>query len=126
MRRWLKKTIETAKSLPTTIRMDDGGVLSASAVAHFNLVNTDEPRVEVVDTLGGFHEITGNLAIDAVMAYRPSLFEGKRMKWHRRAWLVHNLVGHPLMQVLALLGQKQMALKVHDATIPRPRLRSGN
>lgn len=33
-------------------------------------------------------------------------------------WAVHNLVGHPLMQIFSWLGMKDLAAKVHDATVP--------
>ena len=69
----------------------------------------------------GVDEVTGPDAIDVVMALRPSALEGRRMRHVRHAWAVHNLVGHPLMQLLAWLGQREWGLAVHDATVPRPR-----
>jgi hypothetical protein len=39
----------------------------------------------------------------------------------RRAWLVHNLLGHPVMQLLALLRLYRWAFWAHDATVPQPR-----
>lgn len=33
-------------------------------------------------------------------------------------WAVHNLIGHPLMEVLTWFGAKQLAKKVHDGTLP--------
>lgn len=43
-----------------------------------------------------------------------------RLRLAKRAWLVHNLVGHPLMQLLALFGCYRKAFAVHEATVPRP------
>ena len=60
-------------------------------------------------------------AIDAVMALRPSALEGKRLRWARHAWALHNLVGHPLLQLLVWLGQTKLGMAVHDGTVPRPR-----
>ena len=37
-------------------------------------------------------------------------------------WAVHNLVGHPLMQILTWLGKPELGVRVHDATTPRPDL----
>lgn len=59
-------------------------------------------------------------AIDLVMAIKPSSLEGKRLRWVKRAWMIHNLVGHPLAQLFANFGQYKLAMRVHDATIPRP------
>lgn len=33
-------------------------------------------------------------------------------------WWSHNLVGHPLMQILNSLGFKELGTKVHDGTLP--------
>lgn len=59
-------------------------------------------------------------ALEAAMLINPACLEGRRMRWARHAWLVHNLVGHPIMQVLVLLGMRRLALHLHDATVPRP------
>jgi hypothetical protein len=66
------------------------------------------------------HQLTGILALEAAMQLSPALLEGKRLRWAKHRWAVHNLVGHPLMQVLAWLRRYDWALKVHDLTIPRP------
>ena len=49
------------------------------------------------------------------------VWASSRVSIARGAWAVHNLVGHPLMQILAWLGERELALAVHDATVPRPR-----
>ena len=63
----------------------------------------------------------GNDAIEVIMAVKPSALEGRRLKWNKNAWMVHNLIGHPLMQLLAMVGLKHAAIRVHDSTVPRPR-----
>jgi hypothetical protein len=65
-------------------------------------------------------EITGSLAVEAVMLLKPSALEGRRLKWVKRAWLKHNLIGHPMLMTLALLGRVDLGLKIHEATVPRP------
>lgn len=65
--------------------------------------------------------IEGIDALEAAMLLNPACLEGKRLRWARRAWLVHNLVGHPVMQILTLLGMRQLGLHIHDATVPKPR-----
>lgn len=60
-------------------------------------------------------------ALEVAMVLNPACLEGKRLRWARRAWLVHNLVGHPLMQILVLLGARSLGLLIHDATVPMPR-----
>ncbi len=36
----------------------------------------------------------------------------------RYRWTPHNLLGHPLSEVLYLLGFKSLSNRVHDATVP--------
>ncbi len=36
-----------------------------------------------------------------------------------RTWTFHNIVAHPLMQVLRLVGCNKAGRWVHDATIPK-------
>lgn len=64
--------------------------------------------------------VNGPDAIDLVMKLCPSVFEGKKMKFIRHQWVVHNLVGHPLMQVLAWLGFPKLGMEIHEKTTPRP------
>lgn len=64
--------------------------------------------------------LDGHEATDAIMRLCPSFLEGKKAKYVRRAWMVHNFIGHPLMQLLSFFGMKRLAFKIHDKTIPRP------
>lgn len=80
-----------------------------------------EELVLVVEHEGARTSIEGIDAIEAAMVLNPACLEGRRLRWARRAWLVHNLVGHPVMQILALLGKPKLGLLVHDATVPQPR-----
>lgn len=75
----------------------------------------------IIDVDGVSHKAEGNDAIEAVMLLKPSTLEGRRLKWKKNAWVVHNLIGHPLMQLLAFAGMKRRAIWVHDVTTPRPR-----
>ncbi len=54
------------------------------------------------------------------MRLDPAFFEGRRFRWVRSSWALHNLVGHPLLQLLAWVGHTPLGLRVHDATVPRP------
>lgn len=86
--------------------------LDLSRIEEAHLVLHYEGKTEVVQ---------GPQAIDIVMQLRPSALEGKRLRWAKNVWVVHNLIGHPAMQVLALLGFYKAAMWVHDVTVPKPR-----
>lgn len=58
-------------------------------------------------------------ALELAYAIKPSVVEGKRLRYARHSWVVHNLFGHPLMQMLAFFGAYRKAFQVHDATAPR-------
>lgn len=87
-----------------------------------------ETRLQVTLHLGGGELVVpreivlkGPDTIRFLMAYQPSALEGRRLRWVRRAWMLHNLIGHPLMQILSFMGRTKEGLWVHDRTIPRPR-----
>lgn len=60
-------------------------------------------------------------AVDFVYRICPQVLEGRRLKWIKHRWMIHNLVGHPLMQAAAFIGHYDLAMKIHDFTIPKPR-----
>jgi len=64
--------------------------------------------------------VSGIHAIDLAMAVMPSLLEGRRLRWKKNKWIIHNLIGHPLMQILALLKKYDLAMTVHEFTVPKP------
>jgi len=39
----------------------------------------------------------------------------------RFRWSVHNIIGHPLMEVCNILGYNKLGTKIHDITIPKGR-----
>lgn len=59
-------------------------------------------------------------AIELMMQIKPSALEGKRLRWPKFVWLIHNILGHPLTQILALLKLYKLAFWIHDVTVPKP------
>lgn len=90
-------------------------------VREVNIADIENEIVLIVTTNGVIYTAEGFDAIEAVMAIKPSALEGRRLRWRKNAWIVHNVIGHPLMQLLALLGFKRRAIWLHDVTTPRPR-----
>ena len=64
--------------------------------------------------------VEGADAFNLVMDLCPEALEGEGLKYRRHAWSVHNIIGHPLMQICAWLGLSKLGLKIHDATVPHP------
>lgn len=101
---------------------------------HFNskVVNTDTIECVTYDDLkdhgwvhvhykdGEMEPVEGPQASDLLMRLCPEALEGERLKYARHAWAIHNLFGHPLMQIFAWLGLTGLGLKIHDKTVPNP------
>lgn len=64
---------------------------------------------------------SGFLALELVWLTSPAALEGVVGRvWKRHSWTLHNLVAHPLMEVLALIGMRRAAVWIHDSTVPKP------
>lgn len=55
------------------------------------------------------------------MTLCPNALEGHEAKYYKNAWMIHNLIGHPLMQLCSMLHLTSLGIKIHDATIPQPK-----
>lgn len=66
--------------------------------------------------------VHGAEATNLIMTLCPSVLEGKRASYVKNKWVLHNLVGHPLMQVFSWFGMRKLSIWVHEATIPTPNL----
>ncbi len=90
-------------------------------VHEVKIADVEDAIVDIVCIDGQVYRASGTDAIEAVMAIKPSAIEGRRLRWKRHAWAVHNLIGHPGMQLLAWMGFKRAAIRLHDITTPTPR-----
>jgi len=117
---------------PDFITADDGPV-RADAVIRVDTTRMEREGFIEVHHERGTSRATGFFALEALMILKPSALEGKRLRWHKRAWFIHNVVAHPAMQFLALAGGVtrpfseslsnrlyRQAMRVHDETVPVP------
>ena len=65
-------------------------------------------------------EVFGPEAVTLVMTLCPDALEGQQAKYMRHAWAIHNLIGHPLMQLFSWLHLSSLGIKIHDLTVPNP------
>jgi hypothetical protein len=103
----------------TLIRVGSG------VVRRDHVLAVDASRVDVDGTIKvtlstGILPLSGPEAIDFMMRACPYALEGRRMRWARHAWAFHNLVAHPILQVLHWLGMTRLGMRIHDSTVPRP------
>lgn len=98
----------------------DNSVIRLDTITSIKYVTEDQLSLIVthsdgVDTVTGFH------AIELLWLIKPSALEGKWKHWHRHMWSVHNLIAHPIMQLLAYMRLYRWAIWVHDVTVPSPK-----
>ena len=80
-----------------------------------------EELVLVISHSGGTETIIEGIdALEAAMLLNPGCLEGKRLRWSKGVWHVHNLIGHPLTSLLSMVGLYKWAFWVHDKTVPKP------
>lgn len=96
-------------------------LIPLSSVAHIDFARIESLEADVYLN-SGLKVVAKDIdALEIAMVLKPSILESRRLLWPRWAWLVHNLVGHPVMQLLALARLYKWAFWVHDATVPRPK-----
>lgn len=101
----------------------DGVLIDPAAIVSVDISDLGQGRITVT------HHYNGDMrtakaedfdAFEIIMMLSPSAVEGRPLRFARHAWAFHNLVAHPLMQILAWTGFKKTAIRLHDATVPRP------
>ena len=88
-----------------------------------NLVKSNYIRVYYVD--GEAENVDGPEAFNLIIKICPAALEGEDAKYAKHAWSIHNLIGHPLMQICAWFHLTSLGLKIHDITMPNPKVSSG-
>lgn len=98
------------------------GIVEQGKIRLIDLTHLEELSIKVY-ACGSPDPIAlhGSDAVDFVMRTCPGAFEGRRLRWVKHAWAVHNLIGHPVMQLCAWVGLTKLGLRIHDATVPQPR-----
>lgn len=95
-------------------------LIALELVERLDISSVQEDEVSVTHSGGRVATARGFDAIEAVMMTRPSALEGRRLRWRRGAWAMHNILAHPAMQVLAWMGKGKLGVWLHDATTPTP------
>lgn len=95
-------------------------VFALDNIATADFSSIEQLQVRVVLKTGQEILVEEIDAMELAMRIKPSVLESRRLRWPRWTWVLHNMVGHPLLQVLALFKRYKWAFWVHDATVPRP------
>lgn len=108
------------KEVNDFIKLDEG-LIRVESIASVDFKDLERLYKIEVTTQNGKTLIATNLnAIECLMRIYPSALEGKRLKWAKRVWYVHNLIGHPLMQFFAMFKLYKIGMWIHEVTVPKP------
>lgn len=80
----------------------------------------EEGTVKIYFTNGSSETVDGPESTTLIMTLCPSFIEGKEAKYARFSWSVHNMIGHPLMQICSWFHLTELGIRIHDATVPSP------
>ena len=122
----LSKAIEVNSTLTPAYKHVPGfakagtTVFALANIATADFSDIEQLRVHVTLKTGETVLVEDIDAMELGMLIKPSVLESRRLRWPRWAWVVHNVVGHPVLQLLALLKLYKWAFWVHDSTVPRP------
>lgn len=98
----------------------DTAVVAIDDISSIDCSQIEKLQVCVYTKTNQAYTATNLNAIELLMQTRPSALEGKRLKWAKFSWIIHNVFAHPLMQFFALLKMYKIAFWIHDSTVPRP------
>jgi hypothetical protein len=99
----------------------DNGVFHIDEISSVDTSLLESMYQVTVITKTGHTYIANELnAIELIMQLRPGALEGKRLIYAKNKWLLHNFIGHPLMNIFALCGLYKQAFWIHEVTVPKP------
>jgi len=105
----------------TFIKTNDEHLVAVDHIVSVDYSGIVDLRLVVTDANGTDYDVTGLEAIETAMLLNPACLEGQRLRWPKSVWAFHNLVAHPVMQVLAWRKKYKLAFWLHDVTVPRPK-----
>lgn len=97
-----------------------GELLRLSDISRVDMREITQGYVDIFTADGQKRRAHDFDAFEIVMLLHPAAVEGTRLRWAKNAWAFHNLVAHPLMQLMVWLGFKRAAIRLHDVTVPKP------
>lgn len=101
--------------------LSDSGIVSVECISYVDISHIEQGSARIyIPNVDREIYVTGIALLELVWLLKPSATEGKRLTWQKNAWIFHNLVAHPVMQLLAFVRLYKWAIWVHDVTVPKP------
>lgn len=96
-------------------------LVRAGDIVYIDISTIEEQQIAVYTTIRDDpFLVTGFASLELIWRLKPGVLEGKRFRWAKNGWIFHNMVAHPVMQILAFVKCYKAAMWVHDITVPRP------
>lgn len=95
-------------------------IIPLSDIESVDMAEIERGHLRIIYAGGKTAEAHDFDAFEILMLLHPAAIEGRRLRWAKNAWAFHNLVAHPLMQIMVWLGFKKQAIRLHDITVPKP------
>lgn len=98
--------------------MVNGSVIPINQIERIDFSNLGSGSV-IVHANGEAYEATDFDALKLAVEFYKDM-EGRPLRWVKHSWAIHNLIAHPVMQLLVWCGFTKLGLRVHDMTVPKP------
>lgn len=99
-----------------------GRLIPVSLITEMDVSSLDKKLLVVHTATDKFNVTDPREQLEILWKLHPQSLEGQHfVRWHRHAWSIHNIIGHPLMQILSWFGYYELAIRVHDKTVPKPK-----
>ena len=96
-------------------------IILLSDIHKIDLSKLISETIDVTLVSGEVVEVTGFPALQLLYLVSPSTLEGKpNIRFKKHYWAIHNIVAHPLMQILAWCKCYKQAMWIHNVTVPTP------
>lgn len=96
----------------------DSAVIAVNDISSIDCTRLKDLHISILTKQGLSYTATRINALELILQIRPSALEGIGLQAPKLAWCIHNLIAHPMMQILALFHFYSLAFWVHDITVP--------
>lgn len=99
--------------------LTDNHIVNSKDICHIDLSELEYDKIILKMYDGRFYTASGIQCFEILSLLKPSAIEGKVKRFKNNAWVLHNLIAHPLMQLLSFFGHAKLGIIIHDKTVPK-------
>lgn len=106
--------------------LTDNHIVNSKDICYIDLSTLDSNKIVLKMYDGRVYTVSGIQCFEILSLLKPSAIEGRVKSFEKNAWVLHNLVAHPLMQLLAFVGKFKLGILIHDKTVPKVKNEDNN